>query len=117
VLLAVDPKRATNILERALTTLMLSDQEELRWRVEAGLVWGMALVGRSYEAIRRCRDSLGKLSDTVGFGAARTLMRGALGMVLFTRATRKKPTHTWNRRAPVGAPEAIRKVCCCSTRL
>jgi hypothetical protein len=104
VLLAVDPKRATNILERALTTLMLGDQDDLRWRVEAGLVWGMALVGRSYEAIRRCRDSLGKLSDTVGFGSARTLMRGVLGMVLFYEGDQEEAyPHLESARAGWGA--------------
>jgi tetratricopeptide (TPR) repeat protein len=104
VLLAVDPKRATNILERALTTLVLGDQEDLRWRVEAGLVWGMALVGRSYEAIRHCRDSLGKLGDTVGFGSARTLMRGVLGMVLFYEGDQEESyPHLESARAGWGA--------------
>ncbi|MBN1426733.1 MAG: AAA family ATPase [Anaerolineae bacterium] len=104
VLLAVDPKRATNVLERALTTLMLNEQEDLRWRVEAGLVWGMALVGRSYEAIRHCRDSLGKLGDTVGFGSARTLMRGVLGMVLFYDGDQEEAyPHLESARAGWGA--------------
>lgn len=104
VLLAVDPKRATNILERALTTLLLGEQDDLRWRVEAGLVWGMALVGRSYEAIRHCRDALGKLSDTVGFGSARTLMRGVLGMVLFYEGDQEESyPHLESARAGWGA--------------
>ncbi|MBN1312134.1 MAG: AAA family ATPase [Anaerolineae bacterium] len=104
VLLAVDPQRATNILERALTTLMLTEQEDLRWRVEAGLVWGMALTGRSYEAIRHCRDALGKLGDTVGFGSARTLMRGVLGMVLFYDGDQEEAyPHLESARAGWGA--------------
>jgi len=82
-LLAVDPARSANILSRALAILQIGEREDLRWMLEASLSWAMALAGNSYEAIRRSRDALGRLGDTVGFGWARSMMRGMLGMVLF----------------------------------
>ena len=82
-LLAVEPTRAANILSRALAILQIGEREDLRWMLEASLSWAMALSGNSYEAIRRSRDALGRLGDTAGFGWARSMMRGMLGMVLF----------------------------------
>ena len=82
-LLAVDPVRAANILARALAVIHLNEREDVRWILEASLCWALALSGNTYEAIRRSRDSLGRLGDTVGFGWARSLMRGMLGMILF----------------------------------
>ena len=83
VLLAVDPARAVNILMQVTAAIPEGQSSDLHWRLEAALVWALALSGRAYEATRRSRDALGVLGDTVGFGAARTLMRGTLGMVLY----------------------------------
>ena len=82
-LLAVDMSRATNVLQRALALLQIGEREDLRWALEASLSWAMARSGNSYDAIRRSRDALGRLGDTVGFGWARSMMRGMLGMILF----------------------------------
>jgi tetratricopeptide (TPR) repeat protein len=81
-MLAVNPMQATGLLLRLAGEIPLDYPNDLRWRIEAGLAWGLALVGRTYEAVRHSRDSLGTLSSTAGFGSARTLMRGTLGMAL-----------------------------------
>jgi tetratricopeptide (TPR) repeat protein len=83
VLLAGEPEKAVSILGQAAPLISYEYPEDLRWRLEAGLVWGLTLVERYYEAVRHCRDVLGTLSEMVGFGAARTLMRAMLGMALF----------------------------------
>jgi tetratricopeptide (TPR) repeat protein len=83
VSLAKEPEKAVSILEQVTPLIPYEYPEDLRWRAEAGLVWGLTLVERHYEAVRHCRDVLGTLSETVGFGAARTLMRAMLGMALF----------------------------------
>jgi len=83
VTLTVDPDRAANILSRSLSVVSGGKEEDSRWTLEASLCWALSISGNNYEAIRRCRDSLGKLGDTVGFGEARTMMRAILGMILF----------------------------------
>lgn len=82
-LLAVDPARAAHVLGQFASRIPPTYQEDLRWRVEAGLVWAMALIGQSYEMMRRSRDSLAVLNSLSGFGFARSLVRGTLGMALF----------------------------------
>lgn len=82
-LLDVDPSRAISVLAQVSPVIPREAPRDLYWRVEAGLVWGLAQSGRIYEGIRRSRDILGKLGETAGFGSARTLMRGTLGMALF----------------------------------
>ncbi len=82
-LLSVNPLQATSLLARLVDEIPPDYPNDLRWRLEAGLAWGLALAGRTYEALRHSRDSLGTLSSTSGFGSARTLMRGTLGMALY----------------------------------
>jgi hypothetical protein len=83
VLLAVDPARAASVLTRVSPAAPRAHPGDLYWRVEAGLVWALARSGHVYDAIRRSRDILGSLGETAGFGSARTLLRGTLGMALF----------------------------------
>lgn len=82
VLLDVDPERATKTLMRVAPAVARSYPNDLYWRVEAGLIWGLAQTNHMYDAIRRSRDILGSLGDTAGFGSARTLIRGTLGMAM-----------------------------------
>jgi hypothetical protein len=104
VLLATNPARAVNVLMQVTPATSYSQSDDLRWRLEAGLVWGLAITGRSYEAVRRSRDVLGGLSDTAGFGNARTLMRGTLGMVLYYQGDQTAAsTHLESARAGWGA--------------
>jgi predicted ATPase len=100
VLLATNPARAVNVLMQVAPATSYSQSNDLRWRLEAGLVWGLAITGRAYEAVRRSRDVLGGLSDTAGFGNARTLMRGTLGMVLYYQGDQAAAsTHLESARA------------------
>jgi hypothetical protein len=78
--------------------------KDAHWRVQAGLVWALALSGRTYEAIRYCRDALGLLSSTAGLGAPRTLLRAVLGMVLFYQGDHTEAyPHLESARAGWGA--------------
>jgi predicted ATPase len=104
VLLATNPARAVNVLMQVVPATSYSQSNDMRWRLEAGLVWGLAITGRAYEAVRRSRDVLGGLSDTAGFGNARTLMRGTLGMVLYYQGDHAAAaTHLESARAGWGA--------------
>lgn len=89
-LLASNPTRAGHVLYDALQVVSPGYREDLRVRLEAGLVWAMALGGSAYEAERYGRETLAKLGDTSGLGAARTLMRGTLGMVLFYQGSEEE---------------------------
>lgn len=89
-LLAHDPACAAQRLYEALQLVSPGYHEDLRVRLEAGLVWAMALGGSTYEAERYGREALAKLGDTSGLGAARTLMRGTLGMVLFYQGSEEE---------------------------
>jgi tetratricopeptide (TPR) repeat protein len=83
-LLAVDAEQAVAILDRAVRAVSpLDEEDDLHWRLEAGRAWGLALLDEDYEAVRVCRDALARLRDRSGFGAARALLRGTLGMALY----------------------------------
>ncbi len=83
-LLAVDAEQAVAILDRAVRAVSpLDEKDDLHWRLEAGRAWGLALLDEDYEAVRVCRDALARLRDRSGFGAARALLRGTLGMALY----------------------------------
>ncbi len=82
-LLAVDPTQSAQMLAQLLDGMPPDEDSDLRWRLEAGLVWAMALSGRTYDAVRYSRDSLAELSSTSGLGSARTLLRGTMGMALY----------------------------------
>jgi hypothetical protein len=81
-LLAVDTRRAVQTLTQTIPAVPEQFQDDLHWRLEAGLVWALALDGREYETVRHSRDALGKLGDTAGFGEARILLRATLGLAL-----------------------------------
>jgi hypothetical protein len=99
-----DAARAANVLSRAIAALGFGGDEDARWSLEASLCWALYLAGNTYEAIRRCRDALGKLGDTVGFGAARSLMRAMLGMILFYEGDLQEANpHLESARAGWGA--------------
>lgn len=82
-LLAVDAEQAVAMLDRAARAAPPTETEDLYWRLEAGRGWGLALLDEDYEAVRLCRDTLARLRDRSGFGAARALLRGTLGMALY----------------------------------
>jgi hypothetical protein len=82
-LLIIDPDRAITVLSQVVPAVPHNYTNDMRWRLEAGLVWALSLAGRSYDAVRRSRDVLGTLSSTTGLGFARSLIRGVLGMTLF----------------------------------
>ncbi len=103
-LLALDPSAAVGMLSRLAPAIPPDYPDDLRWRVEAGLAWGLALTGQTYEAVRRSRDSLGTLSSAAGFGSARTLMRGTLGMALYYHGDQAEASpHLESARAGYGA--------------
>lgn len=104
VLLAVDPARANNVLSRALTIIQAGQHDDVRWAMEASMCWGLCLTNNHYDALRRCRDALGRLGDTVGFGSARSLMRAILGMVLYYSGEHQEALpHLESARAGWGA--------------
>lgn len=83
VLLDFDSARAANVLAQVSPAIPRNYPNDLFWRVEAGLIWALAESDRIYDGIRRSRDILGSLGEAAGFGSARTLLRGTLGMALF----------------------------------
>ncbi len=104
VLLAVEPNHAINVLTQVVPVIPQDSPKDAHWRVQAGLVWALALSGRTYEAIRYCRDALGLLSSTAGLGAPRTLLRAVLGMVLFYQGDHTEAyPHLESARAGWGA--------------
>lgn len=82
-MLAVDAGQAVSLIARLAPGIPLEDHHDLRWRLEAAQSWGLALQGRTYDAIRHSRNSLATLSTVSGLGSARTLTRGILGMALY----------------------------------
>lgn len=104
VLLDVDPRHAAKVLAQVSPAIPRDHAHDLYWRVEAGLVWALAQTGHLYDALRRSRDILGSLGQTAGFGAARTLLRGTLGMALFYYDDPEEAhTHLESARAGWGA--------------
>ncbi|NDJ55163.1 MAG: AAA family ATPase [Chloroflexi bacterium] len=104
VLLAIDPSRAITVLERTIPATRPYEDRDLRWRLEAGIIWGLSLTGHHYAAIRRSRDLLGELGSTVSLGAARTLIRGTMGMALYYQGEREEASvHLESARAGWGA--------------
>jgi hypothetical protein len=103
-MLAVDPSQAIMFMQRTAPGIPLEYPDDLRWRLEAGQAWGLALLGRTYDAVRKTRDALGTLSSSTGFGSARTMMRGALGMALFYHGDQAEASpHLESARAGYGA--------------
>jgi tetratricopeptide (TPR) repeat protein len=81
--LAVDASQAVSLIARLTPGIPLETDHDLRWRLEAAQSWGLALQGRTYDAIRHSRNALATLSTLSGLGSARTLTRGILGMALY----------------------------------
>ncbi len=103
-LIAVEPFMAVRTLPDVINTLPISENDDLRWRLEAGYVWALALSDQDYEALRRCRDVLSQITNTSGLGDARALMRGMLGMVLHYQGEHEDAhTHLESARAGWGA--------------
>ncbi|MBN1119699.1 MAG: AAA family ATPase [Anaerolineae bacterium] len=103
-LIAVEPFMAVRTLPDVINTLPISENDDLRWRLEAGYVWALALSDQDYEALRRCRDVLSQMTNTSGLGGARALMRGMLGMVLHYQGEHEDAyTHLESARAGWGA--------------
>lgn len=103
-LLAIDPQQAVILMSRLAPGIPLEYADDLRWRLEAGQAWGLSLLGRTYDAVRKSRDALGTLSSSAGFGSARTLMRGALGMALYFHGDQAEAhPHLESARAGWGA--------------
>jgi hypothetical protein len=103
-MLAVDPSQAIVFMQRTAPGIPLEYADDLRWRLEAGQAWGLALLGRTYDAVRKTRDALGTLSSSTGFGSARTMMRGALGMALYYHGDQAEAgPHLESARAGYGA--------------
>jgi tetratricopeptide (TPR) repeat protein len=103
-LIAVEPFMAVRTLPDVINTLPISENDDLRWRLEAGYVWALALSDQDYEALRRCRDVLSQMTNTAGLGDARALLRGMLGMVLHYQGEHEDAyTHLESARAGWGA--------------
>lgn len=104
VQLPSDPERATHTLAQIASLIPQNHPEDLRWYAESGLVMAYGLMGQTYQAVRRSRDTLASLGDTMGFGTARTLLRGTLGIVLFMNNEREDAlAHLESARAGWGA--------------
>ncbi|MGF1507681.1 MAG: hypothetical protein ACFB51_21515 [Anaerolineae bacterium] len=82
-LLVFDGVRSSHVLGKITRRVPLDFPGDLRWVLEAGHAWALSLAGSHYNAIRHVRDVLATLGSLSGYGAARTLMRAMLGMVLF----------------------------------
>ncbi len=82
-LLASDPERAARVLAGVSNAISHDYPADLRWWLEAGHAWALALTGRHYDALRHSRDTLAQLGNAAGLGMARTLLRAMLGMVLY----------------------------------
>jgi tetratricopeptide (TPR) repeat protein len=106
VLLPIDPLRAANMLAQIAPTIATDYPNDYRWRLEAGLAWGLALAGKQYDSVRRTRDALSTLSTLSGLGNARTLIRGMLGMILHYQGEQSEAhPHLESARAGWGARE------------
>ncbi len=81
VLLPVRTERAVSILNKTVTQMPNFFPEDLKWRAVAGLVWGLLLTGKPYEALREGRNALATLNQLSGYGDAVALIRATLGMV------------------------------------
>lgn len=103
-LLALNPQQAVGLMSRLAGDVPPDYPNDLRWRLEAGIAWGHALLNRTYDAVRHSRDVLSTLSNMTGFGTARTLMRGMLGMSLYYHGETSEATpHLESARAGFGA--------------
>lgn len=99
-LLPADPERAARVLRRAVQAIPPDHPHDLRWWLEAGHIWALALIDRHYEAVRLSRDALAQLGSTAGLGAARTLLQAMLGMVLYYQGEQAEGiSHLWSARS------------------
>ncbi len=104
VQLTFAPDRALQTLTQVAPLIPFDFANDLRWYVESGVVWAHGLLGSSYDAVRRSRDVLAHLGDTMGFGSARTLLRGTLGMALHYNGEKEDAlAHLESARAGWGA--------------
>ncbi len=99
-LLPGDPERAARVLTRAIQAIPPHYPHDLRWWLEAGRIWALALIDRHYEAVRLSRDALAQLGNAAGLGSARTLLQAMLGMVLYYQGEQAEGiSHLWSARS------------------
>jgi len=80
VLLAIDSARSVTVLGKIVESVPTSYTNDLRWRLEAGLVWAYARTNHPYEALRRGRNALSIVANMPGHGDSIALLRLTLGM-------------------------------------
>jgi len=105
--LTFDTTAALRTLTTILPLIPPDHPQDLRWYVEASLAWAYLLDGQGYLGLRHIRDALAQIGPLAGYGSARALLRGMLGMILNAQGEQAEARpHLESARAGWGARHA-----------